>query len=222
MDIRETLLSLQDDSYKSFHQRLIPTVDPDTVIGVRVPQLRVLAKELKNDPQTARFLSDCPHHCYEENMLHALLINMIREPRDCFEAVNRFLPFVDNWAVCDGLRPKAITRNKEALLTAIDGWMHAEHPYTVRFGMEMLMIHFLGNDFSPAHLKAVAAVKSDHYYVNMMVAWYFATALAKQWDSTLVYIQDRLLPSWVHKKTIQKACESRCLSPEQKAILRVI
>lgn len=219
-DIKKALFELQDEKYKQFSASLTPTVNPDTVIGVRVPFLRKLAKELCGNSK--EFLSKLPHQYFEENNIHAFIISNIPDFDTCVEQVERFLPFIDNWATCDGLRPKCFAKkqNKGSLLEHILKWLKSDEPYTVRFGIEMLMLHYLGDDFEPSILERVCAVRSDEYYVNMMVAWYFATALSKRWDESIIYIEERRLPTWVHNKAIQKAVESYRISDTQKQHLK--
>ncbi len=217
--IREHLYRLQDIKYKAFHTKLIPTVDPDTVIGVRMPALKAYAREFENTDISA-FLGDLPHKFYDENNLHGLVIMGIRDYKEGLVAINTFLPFVDNWATCDLLRPLSFKKHRAELLDEIQCWLGSEHTYTVRFGLEMLMVHFLDEDFKPEYLEWAAEIRSDEYYVNMMIAWYFATALAKQYDAALPYIEKRRLDKWVHNKTIQKAIESYRVTDEQKACLR--
>ena len=216
MDIRAQLFELQDQGYKAFHARLMPTVEPSTIIGVRVPVLRAFAKTLGREADA--FLAELPHRYYEENNLHAFLIAETNDFERCLEQVERFLPYIDNWATCDGLRPKCFRKERERLLPAIRRWLQAEHPYTVRFAIEMLMVHYLDEAFDREYLRLVAAVRSEHYYVKMMVAWYFATALAKQWEQTLPYLAE--LPEWERRKTIQKAAESDRITGEQKDYLK--
>jgi len=217
--IRNKLLSMHEERYRSFSVSLIPNIDPDRIIGVRVPLLRKLAPSLDQSERDS-FLSDLPHIYLEENHLHAFLIAYNKDLDATLEEVDRFLPFVDNWATCDSLRPVSFSKHRKQLLPHIEKWLDSKHPYTVRFGIEMLMVHFLDDCFDSAHLARVAAIQSDEYYVNMMIAWYFATALAKQYDSTLPYLEKRLLSPWVHAKTIQKAIESYRVSDEHKRILR--
>lgn len=217
--IEQRLFALQDAGYKAFHCALMPTVDPDRVIGVRTPALRALAKELKGEKA---FLLCLPHSYYEENNLHGYLISSIQDFGDCVREVERFLPYVDNWATCDCLRPKCFAKHTDVLLPYIRRWLASEHIYTIRFGMGMLMTHYLEAHFSPEYLAWVAAVQSQEYYVNMMAAWYFATALAKQWDESIAYLENRSLSPWVHNKTIQKAVESFRITPEQKTFLKTL
>ena len=217
-DLQKTLFELKDEKYKQFSASLMPTVDPDTVIGVRVPLLRKLAKEIKRGADS--FLCELPHSYFEENNLHAFIISDIADFDECMRRVNDFLPYVDNWATCDGLRPKCFGKNKAKLLLQIQNWLSSDKPYTVCFGIEMLMLHYLDADFCPDMLRSVSEIRSDEYYVNMMISWYFATALAKQWDDAVIYIQEKRLPDWVHNKTIQKATESYRLSAEKKQYLR--
>ena len=219
-DIQKRLFALRDEGYAAFQQKLIPTADADTIIGVRTPALRQLAKALRGTPEAEDFLSALPHRYFDENQLHAFLISLERDFDRALCAVDAFLPHVDNWATCDQLSPKVFRKNRAALRTAIRGWLASEHPYTVRFGMGMLMEHFLDDDFSPDVLEAAAEVRREEYYVRMMQAWFFATALAKQYDAALPYLEQHLLDKWVHGKTIQKAVESYRITPEQKAYLK--
>ena len=218
--ITEALFSMQDLEYRRFQCKLMPTVDPEAVIGVRTPALRALAKKRKGDPRTEAFLSELPHRYYEENNLHAFLVEQIADYDACIRALERFLPFVDNWATCDMLRPKCFKRHLSELLKQIEVWLLSTHPFTVRFGIEMLMTFYLDEAFDPRYLEMVAGVQREEYYVNMMCAWYFATALAKQWDSAVIYLEESRLPLWVHNKTIQKAIESYRIDNEQKKYLR--
>lgn len=218
-EIQEKLFSMQETSYQSFAASLIPNIAPARIIGVRVPLLRGLAKSL-DTTEKALFLSHLPHTYLEEDYLHAFLIASGKDFDATLAEVERFLPYLDNWATCDSLRPAVFSKNKEKLLLHIEKWLASNHPYTVRFAIEMLMVHFLDADFDKSHLARVAAVQSDEYYVNMMVAWYFATALAKQYESTLPYLENARLSPWIHAKTIQKAIESYRVSAEHKQILR--
>ncbi|HJD21829.1 MAG TPA: DNA alkylation repair protein [Candidatus Gemmiger faecigallinarum] len=220
--IRARLQALQDREYRAFHSRLVPTVDPDTIIGVRVPLLRKLARELSATPEAAVFMDDLPHRYYEENTLHGLLISRMNDYAMAVRALEQFLPYVDNWATCDSISPRAFGRHPDELPGQLHSWMASSHPYTVRFGLGMLMQFYLDDQFQPTYLDWAAEVHSEEYYVNMMVAWYFATALAKQPDATLPLLQQNRLSTWVHNKTIQKAVESYRISPEQKAYLRTL
>lgn len=220
MDIQERLLSLQDTKYRDFHAKLMPNIDKNTIIGVRVPQIRAFAKQIKNN--SGEFLSELPHKYYEENNLHAILVSQISDFDKCIEKINAFLPYVDNWATCDIMSPKSFKKNKEKLLRQIEKWAKSEHTYTVRFGIEMLMTHFLDEDFDERYLEMVSLVKSDEYYINMMIAWYFATALAKKWDFAVEFLEEARLPKWVHNKTIQKAKESYRITKEQKEYLKTL
>ena len=219
-EIQQRLFALQDAGYRDFHAALMPTVDKALVIGVRMPALRALAKELKGTEPAADFMAQLPHKYYEENNLHAALIGHIRDFQPCLTAVERFLPYVDNWATCDMMNPRALAKDKAALLERIRLWLQSSHTYTVRFGMEMLMNHFLEEDFRKEYLALVASVRSEEYYVRMMQAWYFATALAKQYEAAVTYLEQRRLGAWVHNKTIQKARESFRVSQEQKEYLK--
>lgn len=222
MKVQEMLFQLQDKKYRDFHSKLIPTIPRETVIGVRTPAVRKLAKEYAKDPESIAFLRELPHTYYDENILHALLVAEIKDYGTCVEEVERFLPYVDNWAVCDIFSPKVFVKNKDRLISKIREWAASEHPYTCRFGMEMLMTHFLDEDFKPEYLEIPAAVHSEEYYVNMMIAWFYATALAKQWDDTIGYIEEKRLAPWTHNKTIQKARESYRITPEQKEYLKIL
>ena len=221
-DIRAELLSLQDAEYRDFMARLLPTVDKGAILGVRTPALRALAKRLAGTPEAKEFLAHLPHALYEENCLHAFLIEHIRDYDLCIAALNGFLPYIDNWATCDSLSPKCVKRHLEAFLPQVRAWIFSEPPYTCRFGLGMLMRWYLGDAFRPEFLDWAASLRSDEYYVNMMVAWFFATALAKQYPAALPYLRDRRLSPWVHKKAIQKAIESCRLTDAQKAELRAM
>ena len=215
--MKERLFALRDENYRMFNAKLLPTVEPDTIIGVRVPQLRLMAKTLSVED-----LGPLPHTYYEENALHAFCIENIKDFQVCIHALESFLPYVDNWAVCDCMRPKCFKKHKAALMERIHRWLHSEHPYTVRFAIGMLMTHYLDEAFREEYPKLVSEVCSNHYYVNMMIAWYFATALAKQYDAVIGYLQDEKLAPWVHNKNIQKALESFRITQEQKAYLRTL
>ena len=222
MNIRETLSSLQDGKFAAFQARLIPNVAPECILGVRTPELRKLAKQLRGSSDAEAFLNTLPHEFFEENNLHAFLLCGIKDFERCVQAVEDFLPYVDNWATCDQLRPKAFARNRQALLPRIRSWLDSDRTYTQRFGIGMLMSHFLDEDFREEYLCWVSDIHSEEYYVNMMIAWYFATALAKQYRAALPYIEERRLGPWVHNKTIQKALESYRVSEEHKACLKTL
>lgn len=220
--IRARLFALQDLKYRAFQCKLMPTVDPETVIGVRIPELRKLAKELAKLPEIAEFLQTLPHTYYEENNLHGFLIASMRDYDQTVAALDRFLSYVDNWATCDLIRPMVFKKHLPELLEQIKVWIDSDHPYTIRFGIEMLMTFYLDGQFQPEYLELVAEVQSEEYYVNMMIAWYFATALAKQYDAVLPYIEQHRLDLWTHNKTIQKAVESYRVTAEQKAYLKTL
>ena len=220
MNIKEELLALQDISYADFQAKLIPNIPRDLFIGVRVPELRKLAKKVAEEPETSKFLKNLPNKYYDENMLQGLLISEIKDYDACLVAVDEFLPYVDNWAVCDIMSPKIFKKNKKALLEKIKEWSASEKTYTCRFGIEMLMSHFLDDDFKPEYLEIALSVNSEDYYVQMMVAWFFATALAKEWDATIKYIEDHRLDRWTHNKAIQKARESKRITPKEKEYLK--
>lgn len=261
--IQQELFRLQDKKYRDFQMKLIPTVDPETVIGVRTPALRSYAKELiKQDKPGANnasgmnntsktgigpgadigqvadippgmaepgmaepgmaeeFINALPHEYFDENQLHAFILSELKDYEKCIAEVERFLPYIDNWATCDQLSPKVFKKNRHKLLEEIKKWIESEETYTVRFAVGMLMQHYLNEDFDGAYPKMVASLRSEEYYVNMMIAWYFATALAKQYDAVLPYIEEQRLPVWTHNKAIQKAVESRRITPEKKEYLR--
>ena len=220
--ILQKLQELSDLGYRDFQAKLMPTVAKETIIGVRTPAMRALAKELKGTELASNFLKELPHQYFDENQLHAFLINELKDYDECLQELERFLPYVDNWATCDQLSPKVLKKQPEATLEAIRKWMASEHVYTIRFGMEMLMSFYLDAWFKPEYLAWVAADRNDEYYVKMMVAWFFATALAKQYEATVPYLEQRLLPEWSHKKAIQKACESYRITKEQKEYLRTL
>lgn len=220
--IREDLFAMQDLSYRDFHSRLMPDVDKAAVIGVRVPELRKYVKELAKDPEIQEFLDDLPHQYYEENNVHGFLIQQMKEYEKCMEELEKFLPYINNWATCDMTSPKVFKKHKEELLEAVRRWIASNHIYTVRYGIGMLMQHYLDEDFREEYPQMVSEIQSEEYYVNMMIAWYFATALAKQYETILPYIEKQKLDVWTHNKTIQKACESYRITPEQKAYLRTL
>ena len=219
MDIVKKLLSMQDLEYKAFHSKLMPTVDENRIIGIRIPVLRKFSKQLTAN-EAKEFLQNLPHFYYEENNLHAFIIERIGDYDECINAVNEFLPFVDNWATCDSLRPKVFKKHLPELLEQIKMWINSEYTYTVRFGLEMLMCYYLDEAFSTEILSLAASVKSEEYYVKMMLAWFFATALAKQYEATLPFIENDILDNWTHNKTVQKAVESYRITDEQKDYLK--
>lgn len=220
--IQAMLLDRQDTAYRDFSASLLPTVDPQTVIGVRMPVLRCLAKEWGKDSAVAEFLDALPHVYLEENHLHALLIAQMRDFDACIAALDRFLPYIDNWATCDSLRPACFKYNRTVLLPHIERWLTSTHPYTVRFAMEMLMTWYLDDAFEEQYLEWVVSVTDDHYYVRMMVAWYVATALVKQYDTSVAVLEQHRLPLWTHNKAIQKAIESYRITDAKKAYLRTL
>ena len=219
-EIREALFQLRDEEYRVFQARLIPTVEPDTMIGVRTPALRSLAKQLYRTGEADAFLAELPHQYFDENQLHAFVLSEMRDYDRCIGEVQRFLPFVDNWATCDQLSPKVFKKHRPRLLECVGEWLESGHTYTVRFAMGMLMAHFLDEDFDAKYLHWVSRVRSDEYYINMMAAWYFATALAKQYEAALPFIEERRLAPWTHNKTIQKCLESYRIPADRKAYLK--
>ena len=220
MDIKTHLFSMADSEYKVFQSKLIPTVDKSKIIGVRLPVLKSFAKNIANTEEAYNFISTLPHQYYDENNLHAFLIAQTKSFDECIEKIDTLLPFVDNWATCDSLRPKCFKNNTDKLLVHIYRWINSEHTYTVRFGIEMLMLYYIDDNFNERYLQTVAQIKSDEYYINMMICWYFATTLAKQYKSALPYLENNVLPIHLHNKTIQKAVESYRILPEQKTYLK--
>ena len=220
MNILDKLFELQEPEYAEFQAKLTPGIPKENFIGIRVPVLRKLAKTIYKEGNYAEFLAELPHKYYDENMLHGLILSEFKNYEECATEVERFLPYVDNWAVCDIMSPKVFKKHKEELMEKITEWSSSRHVYTCRFGMEMIMSHYLDDDFKPEYLEIPANVRSNEYYVNMMTAWLFATALAKQWDATIPYITGNRLDEWTHNKTIQKARESYRITDEQKEYLK--
>ena len=221
-EIQKKLFALQDLKYRDFNAALLPTVNKETVIGVRTPEIRKLAKMLAGTKEAEEFLQTLPHEYYEENNLHGCLIEQIKEYDKCIEALNAFLPYVDNWGTCDLMSPKVLKNHLSELLEQIKIWMASEHIYTVRFGIEMLMRYYLDEEFKPEYLEWVTEIRAEEYYLKMMVAWYFATALAKQYETALPFIEKRKLEKWTHNKAIQKAVESYRITDEQKIYLKTL
>ena len=221
-EIIAELFRLQDKPYAAMQTKIIPTVAPERIIGVRTPELRSLAKVLAKDVEAAAFLADLPHPYFDEDQLHAFVISLEKDFDKCVAEVEAFLPYIDNWATCDQLSPAAFRKAPEKLLPYIRSWIHSDHVYTVRFAVGMLMQHFLDNRFETGYADMAAAVRSDEYYINMMIAWYFATALAKQYDAILPYLEGKRLDAWTHNKAIQKAVESFRITPEQKEYLKTL
>ncbi len=219
-EIQKHLFELQDMAYRDFHSRLMPGIDKETIIGIRVPVLRKYAKSIAGTELSEKFIKELPHRYYEENNLHMMLITGIKDYDRCISEIERFLPYIDNWATCDFPAPKCFENHKEDLLPVIKRWIASSETYTIRYGIGMLMRLYLDTDFDPEYVRIVAEVKSDEYYVNMMIAWYMATALAKQWDVVIPYIEEHRMPDWVHRKTIQKAVESYRITDEQKRYLK--
>lgn len=219
-EIQKALFELQDEKYREFSRGLMPTVDPERVIGVRTPELRKLAKKLAKEPDIDTFLHDLPHQYYEENNLHGFIIEGMKDYETCVRAMDAFLPYIDNWATCDQISPKSFKKHLPELLERIRGWISSDRVYTVRFGIGMLLSLYLDDAFEPEYPEMVCSIRSEEYYVNMMIAWYFATALAKQYDAVICYIEQKNLETWTHNKAIQKAVESRRITEEQKSYLR--
>lgn len=231
-ELVKRLLAEQDLKYRDFHASLLPNIDKKSIIGVRVPTMRKIAKEFAA-VDVAKFLDKLPHKYFEENQVHLFVVERIKDFDECLRRIEQFLPYIDNWAVCDGKAPKALLKDEKRFVSCIEKWLKSKHPYTVRFGVNMLMNFFLDERFNKRFLKWVADIDeslfnddgraecpTDRYYVQMVIAWYMATALAKQWDATFPYIKGRKLSSWIHAKSIQKACESYRITQEQKETLR--
>lgn len=218
--LQKQLFELQDLKYRDFHSKLLPGIDKEKIIGIRTPQLRKFAKEFAKTEEVVLFLQELPHTYYEENNLHMMLVSWMKDYGACLKEVRRFLPYIDNWATCDLPLPKCFEKHKTELLPEIQSWIMDTHTYTIRYGIGVLMRLYLDEAFSPEFPELVAQVRSEEYYVNMMIAWYMSTALAKQWETIIPYIEQKKLPEWVHRKTIQKAVESYRITPEQKAYLK--
>ena len=221
-EIQKELFQLQDKEYRQFHSSLMPTIDPDLVIGVRTPELRKLAKRLGKEKDISIFLGTLPHTYYEENNLHAFIISEYKDYAACIEALDAFLPYVDNWATCDMMVPGVLKKDLPKTMDKIREWLSSEKTYTIRFGLGMIMRFYLEDAFDTEYLTMVASVTSEEYYIKMMIAWLFATALAKQYKATIPFIEQRCLEPWTHRKAIQKAIESRRITEEQKQYLRTL
>lgn len=219
-NVQTRLFELQDLKYRDFHAKLMPTVNKEKIIGVRTPALRVFAKKYGKTDEAKEYLQILPHQYYEENNLHGLLIEQIKDYDTCLEELERFLPYIDNWATCDMLAVKVVKKHLDTFTDEVYRWMESDHAYTIRFGISMLMRYYLEDAFQMEYPEKVAQIRSEEYYVNMMRAWYFATALAKQYDKILPFIEKQKLDVWTHNKTIQKAIESYRITPEQKEYLR--
>ncbi len=219
-DIRTELFKMQDMDYRDFNSKLVPTVDKESMIGIRTPELRKYAKQLGKSSEVKEFLQALPHKYFDENQLHAFIISEIKDFKNCIAEINRFLPYIDNWATCDQLSPKIFKKHHSELFAYIKDWLKSDKVYTLRFGIGMLMEHFLDENFDIIYPETVSKIRSDEYYVNMMIAWYFATALAKQYESIIPFIENMSLDIWTHNKAIQKALESYRISTEQKTYLR--
>lgn len=219
-EIREDLFANQDVKYRDFQSKLTPTIEANTAIGVRTPVLRKHAKAYSKRQDVDDFLADLPHKYFDENQLHAFILSEIKDFDECIGKLERFLPFVDNWATCDQMSPKCFKKNHEKLLPYLNKWIKSDDTYTVRFAIVTFMAHFLDDDFDEGYLKLVSDIKSDEYYINMAIAWYFATALAKQYDKTIPYIENKTLDVWTHNKAIQKSIESYRVTAEHKEYLK--
>ena len=221
-EIQKELFARQDEGYRDMQIRIIPNVAPERVIGVRTPELRKLAKELAKREDIGVFLDALPHEHFDEDQLHAFILSEMKDYEQCISEVERFLPYVNNWATCDQMSPKIFRKHKADLLKHIRKWIKSKETYTIRFGVGMLMEHFLDADYDPKYPEWISKLRSEEYYVNMMIAWYFATALAKQYETVLLYIEEHRLAPWTNNKTIQKAVESYRITPEQKEYLRTL
>ena len=220
--VQQDLFTMQDLKYRDFHAKLMPTVDKDSVIGVRVPMLRAYAKKFGKTEEAKQFLEILPHQYYEENNLHGLLIDQMKDYELCIEELIRFLPYINNWATCDILSVKAVKGHLDSYIKNIYQWLESDYTYTIRFGINMLMRYYLEEEFKIEYPEKVAAIRSEEYYVNMSRAWYFATALAKKYDQVLPFLEEQKMDVWTHNKTIQKAIESYRITPEQKEYLRTL
>jgi 3-methyladenine DNA glycosylase AlkD len=222
LTVSERLAEFGSEKYLDFQSKLVPGIPKETILGVKTPEMRKIAKEIRGTKMAEEFLAELPHQYYEENLVHFFLIAMIRDFDECVKAVEIFLPYVDCWPVCDQSSPKVFSKNHEKLLPLIRKWIGSEHVYTVRFGIRMLMNEFLGEDFRPEYLEWVAEITGENYYIRMMIAWFFATALAKKYDESVIYFEERRLDPWTHRKAIQKAIESFRVSDEHKEYLRTL
>ena len=222
MNVYEELCKVRDNKYKEFQSALVPNISKDTILGVRTPEMRKIAKDMFNTDEGKKFLKKLPHKYYEENLVHFFMIAMIKDFDECVKETECSLPYIDCWPVCDQSSPKAFKKKHDELLPLIKKWIDSDHVYTSRFGMRMLMNEFLGEDFKPEYLTWVASKKGEDYYLKMMVAWYFATALAKQYDATIPFFEKHILDDWCHKKAIQKAIESFRVSDEHKEYLKTL
>ena len=218
--IKEKLFKLQDKEYRKIQVKTITNIDPDTIIGVRTPELKKLANEMFKSGNYKSFIEDLPHKYFDENQLHAFIISKIKNYDECLDAFNKFLPYIDNWATCDQSCPNAFKKNSDKLIKEIKIWIKSKKTYTIRFGISMLMRNYLDDNYKEEYLGLVSKIRSKEYYVNMMIAWFFATALAKRYDDTIKYIENEKLDIWTHNKTIQKAIESYRITPKQKEYLR--
>ena len=220
--ILQELLKCRDDKNAEFQSKLTPSIEKSRFLGVRVPNARKIAKKAVSEYDYNKFLDKLPHKYYDENLIHSLIISQIKDYDECIKRVNEFLPYVDNWAACDTMSPKCFKKHRSELLKQIKIWVKSKHTYTCRFGVDMLMSHYLDEDFKPEYLAIPSKIHSKEYYINMMIAWYYATALAKKWDDTIIYLEENRLDVWVHNKTIQKAIESYRITDKQKKYLRTL
>lgn len=222
MNIKEAIYVQKEVEYARFTASLIPNIPSETILGVRIPRLRKLAKQIRGLPETKEFMKELPHLYHEENILHAVLVSDLKDPKECLEELERFLPYVTNWAVSDAIKVPALAKRPDDLKAKVYAWVRSNNAYTVRFGVKAIMDYFLGENFDPALLELAAGIRTDEYYINMMIAWLFATALSKQWDGTIHFIEDGRLDAWTHNKSIQKSQESYRVSEEHKAYLKTL
>ncbi len=222
MELTDKLLKIKDNKYKEFQLKLVPNINKDSILGIRTPEMRKIAKEVYKSEDKNKFLDSLPHKYYEENLIHFFVISLIKDFDECIKRVEEFLPYVDCWPVSDQATPKSFKKNHKKLLPYIKKWIKSKHVYTARFGIRMLMNEYLGDDFKEEYLKLIASIKTNDYYLKMMIAWYFATALAKRYNETIPYLENNSLDEWVHKKTIQKAIESYRVSEEHKKYLSTL
>ncbi len=222
MELTDKLLKIKDNKYKEFQLKLVPNINKDSILGIRTPEMRKIAKEVYKSEDKNKFLDSLPHKYYEENLIHFFVISLIKDFDECIKRVEEFLPYVDCWPVSDQATPKSFKKNHKKLLPYIKKWIKSKHVYTARFGIRMLMNEYLGDDFKEEYLKLIASIKTNDYYLKMMIAWYFATALAKRYNETIPYLENHSLDEWVHKKTIQKAIESYRVSEEHKKYLATL
>lgn len=220
MNIKKELLKYQDKKYLDFTSKLIPNVDKKNIIGVRLPDIKIIAKKIYLNEDYQKFLDSLPHKYHEENLIHIFIINLIKDYDKCIKEIEKFLPYINNWAVCDSLKPKVLKKNKKDLINFVNKYIKSKHPYSIRYAISILMNHFLEEDYNPKYLKLVSNIKHDDYYVKMMMAWYYSVALVKQYEDTIKYLENKKLDRFVHNTTIQKAIDSYRINDDKKEYLR--